>query len=67
MIPNTEYGFIAKTGDVDSIVNELRKAVNKDPKELSAMATREKKYVADHFSVKKQLASIEKVYKQVTK
>ena len=67
MIPNPEYGFIAKTGNVDSIVNELGKAVNKDPKELSAMATREKKYVADHFSVKKQLASIEKVYKQVTK
>lgn len=62
MIPDEEHGFVAKIGDVDSIASQLKKAINASPEKLEEMAAREKKYVASHFSVKNQLASIEKVY-----
>ncbi|MDH5100960.1 glycosyltransferase family 4 protein [Lactobacillus kefiranofaciens] len=62
MIPSPDYGFIAKVGDVDSIAEAIKAAVNKSPKDLRAMAEREKRYAEEHFSVKNQLASIEKVY-----
>lgn len=67
MIPGTDYGFIAKTGDIDSIAQAIKDAVNKDPQELRRMAQNEKRYAEEHFSVAKQLASIEKVYAAIVK
>lgn len=62
MIPGPKYGFIAKTGDIDSIAKQLELAVNKTTKQLREMAYTEKRYAEEHFSVKNQLADIEKVY-----
>ncbi|WP_297951692.1 glycosyltransferase family 4 protein [uncultured Lactobacillus sp.] len=62
MIPGPEYGFIAKTGDIDSIAHEINLAVNKSREELRKMAHQEKRYAEEHFSVKNQLDAIEKVY-----
>lgn len=62
MIPGPEYGFIAKTGDIDSIAKEINLAVNKTHEELRQMANTEKRYAEEHFSIKNQLDSIEKVY-----
>lgn len=65
MIPGPEYGFIAKTGDIDSIAKEINLAVNKSNKELRTMANTEKRYAEEHFSVKNQLAAIEQVYQSL--
>ena len=65
MIPGPEYGFIAKTGDIDSIAREIKIAVNKSNKELRTMANTEKRYAEEHFSVKNQLTAIEQVYQSL--
>ena len=65
MIPNEKYGFVAKVGDLQSIVTELKKAITMSEDELTEMAKREKRYVSEHFSIKNQLDSIEAVYKQL--
>lgn len=67
MIPDQKHGFIAKVGDVDSIATELKKAVNKSDTELDEMADREKSYLAQTFSVKNQLTTIENVYHSLLK
>ena len=65
MIPNEKYGFVAKVGDLQSIVTELKKAITMSEDKLTEMAKREKRYVSEHFSIKNQLDSIEAVYKQL--
>lgn len=67
MIPDQEHGFIAKVGDIDSIAAELKKAVDMSEKDLDQMANREKGYLAQTFSVKNQLITIEKVYQALLK
>ncbi|RVU70528.1 MULTISPECIES: glycosyltransferase [Lactobacillus] len=67
MIPDDQHGFIAKTGDVDSIASQLKKAIAMPTAELEAMGVREKKYVASHFSIKNQLTEILKVYRNLLK
>ena len=37
MIPGPEYGFIAKTGDIDSIAKAIGEAVDKSNKKLPIM------------------------------
>lgn len=67
MIPDQEHGFIAKVGDVDSIAAQLKKAVDMSEEELDQMANREKSYLAQTFSVKNQLLTIENVYQSLLK
>lgn len=67
MIPDKRHGFIASTGDVASIVAALQAAVNTPKEELKQMAVREKIYVADNFSLNKQLSSILTVYQSLIK
>lgn len=62
MIPDEEHGFVAKIGDLDSITQTIRKAVDTPADQLKEMAILEKKYTASHFSVKNQLQAIEAVY-----
>lgn len=67
MIPSQDYGFIAQTGNITSVAQTLKQAINKPSIELEQMALREKKYLANHFSLKQQLAAIEKVYYHIEK
>ena len=62
MIPRPKYGFIAKTGDIDSIAKVIGEAVDKSNKELRQIANNEKRYAEEHFSVRNQLETIQKVY-----
>lgn len=65
MIPDEKYGFIARIGDVNSLTEQLQKAIKMSQKERQQMARREKEYLASHFSVKQQLAAIEKGYESL--
>ena len=67
MIPGPEYGFIAKTGDIDSIAKAIGEAVDKSNKELRQIANNEKRYAEEHFSVRNQLETIQKVYDTLSK
>lgn len=67
MIPDKRHGFIANVGDLASIVAALQAAVNTPKEELKQMAFREKAYVADNFSLNKQLSSILSVYRSLMK
>lgn len=58
MIPNARMGFVAKIGDANSIAAVIQKALTLPQKDREQMATREKEYLQDNFSVKKQLAKI---------
>lgn len=55
MIPNEEYGFVAKIGDIDSISEKIRQATAKSKTDLMAMAEKEKTYLMHAFSMKNQL------------
>lgn len=65
MIPNEEYGFVAKIGDIDSISEKIRQATAKSKTDLMAMAEKEKTYLMHAFSMKNQLVAIENYYKLV--
>lgn len=65
MIPNASLGFVAKIGDVDSITEQLRMAVNTPKEELNQMAKREKEYLAKTFSMKNQLLVVTNYYKLI--
>lgn len=65
MIPDSKHGFVAEVGDLDSICTNLKKALKMDKDQLAQMAILEKSYLASHFSLKNQLDSIVKVYRQI--
>lgn len=62
MIPDEEHGFIATVGSVESIVEQLRKAINMNAEELEEMGAVEKQYLAKNFAIANQLTAIKKVY-----
>lgn len=65
MIPNEEYGFVAKIGDIDSISEKIRQARARSKTNLMAMSEKEKTYLMHAFSMKNQLVAIENYYKLV--
>lgn len=65
MIPEQNYGFVAKIGSVNSIATALQKAINMPLSERTAMAIREKSYVAENFSLHQQLNRIMQVYRSL--
>lgn len=65
MIPNQTMGFVAKIGDIDSIVMQLKSAVDLPQNELQQMAVSEKDYLKRNFSLTQQLDSIIKIYNKV--
>lgn len=65
MIPDQEHGFVAKIGDIDSIANEIKKAVNMPEEKFDEIAIREKKYLSSNFSIKNQLQAIQSVYDEL--
>lgn len=67
MIPDQLHGFVAKTGNLESIATTLQAAINTSKEELKQMAVREKAYVANNFSLNKQLSSILTVYQSLIK
>ncbi|MBA1392444.1 glycosyltransferase family 1 protein [Lactobacillus sp. XV13L] len=62
LIPDARHGFTARVGDADDIARALRRAVATPSGEREKMALREKDYVAQNFSLQRQLATIVRVY-----
>ncbi|RMC25523.1 MULTISPECIES: glycosyltransferase [unclassified Lactobacillus] len=67
MIPDERHGFVAQIGDLDSITQTLKSAINLPAKKLTQMALCEKKYLAHNFSLDKQLLSLMGVYHSLLK
>lgn len=65
MIPDRHHGFIAQVGSVASITNQLKQAVQTEPRSLAAMARQEKAYLAAHFNLARQLHTIEQSYRNL--
>lgn len=65
MIPDEQYGFVAKIGNLESIKGQILKAYHLNKVQLQEVASTERKYLSDNFSIFNQLADIIAVYQKV--
>ena len=65
MIPDDKHGFVAKVGDIESIAEKIKAAVDMNSQKLQDIAINEKRYTEKHFSMKNQLQSIDSVYEKI--
>lgn len=65
LIPDEKHGLIANIGDVDSIVEQIKKYLSKTSDERLKLAEREKEYASSRFSLNNQLVSIIDTYENL--
>ena len=67
LIPDDEYGFIVNIGDEVALSDQLVNISKLSKKQLQMIAKKEKKYLANTFSIYNQLAEIDQGYQLLMK
>jgi glycosyltransferase involved in cell wall biosynthesis len=65
MIPDAQHGFTAEVDDLASLEMALKQLLSLSPAQRQEMATIEKAYLAENFSLDKQLATIIEDYEEL--